>query len=84
MITFVVIPFGDSISIGGHTIDLQAADLNAGALYMLATIGARRVRRGAGGMGVEQSMGAARRDPRDGADDLVRDRDGPRDRRRWS
>ncbi len=39
MITFVVIPFGDTISIGGHRIGLQAANLNAGALYLLATIG---------------------------------------------
>lgn len=39
MITFVVIPFGDTITIGGHTIELQAANLNAGALYLLATIG---------------------------------------------
>ena len=39
MITFVVIPFGDTISIMGHQIDLQAANLNAAALYLLATIG---------------------------------------------
>jgi NADH-quinone oxidoreductase subunit H len=39
MITFVVIPFGDRISINGHQIDLQAANLNAAALYLLATIG---------------------------------------------
>jgi len=39
MITFVVIPFGDEITIAGHRIDLQAANLNAAALYLLATIG---------------------------------------------
>ncbi len=39
MITFVVVPFGDVITISGHQIDLQAANLNAAALYMLATIG---------------------------------------------
>ena len=39
MITFVVIPFGDEISIAGHRIGLEAANLNAGALYLLATIG---------------------------------------------
>ncbi len=39
MITFVVIPFGDTISIAGHQIDLQAANLNAAVLYLLATIG---------------------------------------------
>jgi len=38
-ITFVVIPFGDTISIAGHRIGLEAANLNAGALYLLATIG---------------------------------------------
>jgi NADH-quinone oxidoreductase subunit H len=39
MITFVIIPFGDTISIGGHQIDLTATNLNAGALYLLATLG---------------------------------------------
>jgi NADH-quinone oxidoreductase subunit H len=39
MITFVVIPFGDVIRIDGHTIELQAANLNAAVLYLLATIG---------------------------------------------
>jgi NADH-quinone oxidoreductase subunit H len=39
MITFVIIPFGDTISIAGHKIDLQATNLNAGALYLLATLG---------------------------------------------
>ena len=39
MITFVVIPFGDTISIAGQRIDLEAANLNAGALYLLASIG---------------------------------------------
>ena len=39
LITFVVIPFGDTITIGGYTFNLQAANLNAAALYLLATIG---------------------------------------------
>ena len=39
MITFVIIPFGDTISIGGRIFDLQATNLNAGALYLLATLG---------------------------------------------
>ncbi len=39
LITFVVIPFGDTLRIGGRTINLQAADLNVGLLYVLATIG---------------------------------------------
>jgi NADH-quinone oxidoreductase subunit H len=39
MITFVIIPFGDTISIGGRVFDLHATNLNAGALYLLATLG---------------------------------------------
>ena len=39
LITFAVIPFGDTITIGGQTFNLQAANLNAAALYLLATIG---------------------------------------------
>jgi NADH-quinone oxidoreductase subunit H len=39
LITFVVIPFGDTITIAGHTFNLQAANLDAAALYLLATIG---------------------------------------------
>ncbi len=39
LITFVVIPFGDTITVGGYTFNLQAANLNAAALYLLATIG---------------------------------------------
>ena len=39
MITFVVIPFGDAIWIHGHRIGLEAANLNSGVLYVLATIG---------------------------------------------
>ncbi len=39
LITFVVFPFGDTITIAGHTFNLQATSLNAAALYLLATIG---------------------------------------------
>jgi len=39
LIAFAVVPFGDSIEIAGHTIQLQAASINAAALYILATIG---------------------------------------------
>jgi len=39
LVTFAVIPFGDAITIAGRTIELRAADLNVGALYILATIG---------------------------------------------
>ncbi len=39
LITFAVVPFGDSIRIGSRTITLQVADLNVATLYILATIG---------------------------------------------
>ncbi|HVA69466.1 MAG TPA: complex I subunit 1 family protein [Candidatus Binataceae bacterium] len=39
LITFAVVPFGDSIQIGSRTITLQVADLNVATLYILATIG---------------------------------------------
>src|SRR5579885_1929633 len=39
LITFAVVPFGDVIRIGSRTITLQAANINAAALYILATIG---------------------------------------------
>ncbi len=39
LITFAVVPFGDQITIAGHTIVLQAASLDVAALYILATIG---------------------------------------------
>ena len=39
IITFAVVPFGDVVQIGSRTIALQAANINAAALYILATIG---------------------------------------------
>jgi NADH-quinone oxidoreductase subunit H len=39
LITFAVVPFGDVVKIGSRTITLQAADINVGALYILASIG---------------------------------------------
>lgn len=39
LVTFAVVPFGDVIRIGSRTITLQAAEINAAALYVLATIG---------------------------------------------
>jgi NADH-quinone oxidoreductase subunit H len=39
IVTFAVVPFGDVVQIGSRTITLQAANINAGALYILATIG---------------------------------------------
>ena len=39
LIAFAVVPFGDSFQIGERTVQLQAATINAGALYILATIG---------------------------------------------
>jgi NADH-quinone oxidoreductase subunit H len=39
LIAFAVVPIGDAIRIGSRTVQLQAASINAGALYILATIG---------------------------------------------
>ena len=39
LITFAVVPFGDTLQVGGLTINLQVANLNVAALYILATIG---------------------------------------------
>jgi NADH-quinone oxidoreductase subunit H len=39
LITFAVVPFGDTLIIGDRHINLQAANLNVAALYILATIG---------------------------------------------
>jgi NADH-quinone oxidoreductase subunit H len=36
LVTFAVVPFGDVLEVGGRTIDLQAAPLNVGVLYILA------------------------------------------------
>jgi NADH-quinone oxidoreductase subunit H len=39
LVTFAVVPIGDAIQIGSRTIELQAASINVGALYILAAIG---------------------------------------------
>jgi NADH-quinone oxidoreductase subunit H len=39
LVTFAVVPIGDSIQIAGRTVQLQAATISVGALYILATIG---------------------------------------------
>jgi NADH-quinone oxidoreductase subunit H len=39
VITFAVVPIGDVLKIGARSINLQAADLNVGALYLLAAVG---------------------------------------------
>jgi NADH-quinone oxidoreductase subunit H len=39
LVTFAVVPIGDILKIGARTINLQAADLNVGALYVLAALG---------------------------------------------
>jgi NADH-quinone oxidoreductase subunit H len=39
LVTFVAIPFGDTLRIGSRVITLQAAPLNVGVLYILSTIG---------------------------------------------
>lgn len=36
LLTFAVIPFGDVLKLGGHTIRLQVADLNVGVLFIFA------------------------------------------------
>jgi len=36
LVTFAVVPFGDVLEIGGRVINLQAAELNVGLLYILA------------------------------------------------
>jgi NADH-quinone oxidoreductase subunit H len=38
LVTFAVVPFGDVLVVGGRTINLQAAELNVGLLYVLAMI----------------------------------------------
>ncbi len=38
LVTFIVIPFGDILVIGGREIRLQAANLNVGILYVLAMV----------------------------------------------
>lgn len=38
MITMLVVPFGDIIIIGGRTVELQAAKLNVGLLYVVAMV----------------------------------------------
>jgi NADH-quinone oxidoreductase subunit H len=39
LITFAVVPFGDTITIGGRVINLQAANLDVAVLYILAVFG---------------------------------------------
>ena len=38
LVTFAVVPFGDVLVAGGRTINLQAAELNVGILYVLAMV----------------------------------------------
>jgi hypothetical protein len=38
LITFAVVPFGDVLVVGGREINLQAASLNIGILYVLAMV----------------------------------------------
>lgn len=38
LVTFIVIPFGDILVLGGREIRLQAANLNVGILYVLAMV----------------------------------------------
>jgi NADH-quinone oxidoreductase subunit H len=38
MVTFAVVPFGDVLEVGGRVVNLQAADLNVGILFVLAMV----------------------------------------------
>jgi NADH-quinone oxidoreductase subunit H len=38
IITFVAIPFGDTITLGGHVIELQAVNIDVGLLFISATV----------------------------------------------
>jgi NADH-quinone oxidoreductase subunit H len=38
LVTFAVVPFGDVLAVRGRVIDLQAAQLNVGILYVLAMV----------------------------------------------
>ncbi|HZP42968.1 MAG TPA: NADH-quinone oxidoreductase subunit NuoH [Candidatus Binatia bacterium] len=38
LVTFAVVPFGDVLVVGGRSIDLQAAELDVGVLYVLAMV----------------------------------------------
>jgi NADH-quinone oxidoreductase subunit H len=38
LVTFAVVPFGDVLEVGGRVINLQAAPLNVGVLYVLAMV----------------------------------------------
>jgi NADH-quinone oxidoreductase subunit H len=38
LVTFAVVPFGDVLAVGDRVIDLQAASLNVGILYVLAMV----------------------------------------------
>jgi NADH-quinone oxidoreductase subunit H len=38
LVTFAVVPFGDVLVVGGRTVELQAAALNVGLLYVLAML----------------------------------------------
>ena len=71
--SIAVIPFGNSITIGGYSIPLQITDVNIG----LAADSGRhvdwRVRRGAGRMVVEQQVFPAWRTARQRADGELRD-----------
>jgi NADH-quinone oxidoreductase subunit H len=39
LVTFAVVPIGDTVTIAGHSFDLVAADFSDAALYILAAIG---------------------------------------------
>src|SRR5713101_1294545 len=38
LVTFAVVPFGDVLEVGGRVVNLQAAELSIGILYVLAMV----------------------------------------------
>ena len=80
--SIAVIPIGNAMHIYGHDIPLQITDVNIGLLIILGITQCRRVRRGAGGLVVEQQVFPARRTARQCADGQLRDLSGPFARRR--
>ena len=72
LITFAVIPFGDTLKVGGHVDQSPGGRFERGPALHSGHDWNRRVRDRARRMGLEQSMGVARRDSRQRPDDLVR------------
>ena len=74
MVTFAVVPFGDVVHIGSRTIDAAGGQYQRRRAVYPGDDRNRRIRRRARRMVLEQPLGAARRHPRERADDLLRNR----------